>query len=86
MTETKAHKAGRAYYNDVGYRDSPLSGEFAGESMREIGDRYGVELADDTDNADDFEAGYWSLAIDDDANNDRMRGGRCECGANEVCS
>ncbi len=65
MTESKAHKAGRAYYRDVGWRDAPLSGEWAGESMPEIGERYGIDLSD-SDNADDFEAGYWSLAVDDE--------------------
>lgn len=63
--ETKAHKAGRAYYLDVGWRESPLSGEWAGESMPEIGERYGIDL-DDPFVADDFEEGYWSVAVEDD--------------------
>ena len=36
---------------------SPLNGEWAGESISELSDQYGIDLSDD-DKACDFEAGY----------------------------
>lgn len=45
---------------------APLSGEWAGESMSEIGNHYGVDL-DDDDNCTDFEEGFsdgfWSEVL-----------------------
>ena len=36
---------------------SPLSGEWAGESIPELSDKYDIDLTDET-NADEFEAGF----------------------------
>lgn len=36
---------------------APLSGEWAGESIPELSDLFGIDLGDD-DNATDFETGY----------------------------
>ena len=53
------------------FRDAPLSGEYAGESMPEIADAYGLNTSEDevsgtlaSDWADDFEAGYFSYVYD----------------------
>lgn len=54
---TKAYKAGVEHFDRFGYRDSPLSGEWAGESMTELSDDYGIDLFD-TDVADLFEHGF----------------------------
>ena len=69
--QTDAYRAGVDYANSHAphFRDAPLSGEYAGESMPEIADAY--ELSTDEDEvsgtrayawADDFEAGYFSVA------------------------
>lgn len=36
---------------------APLSGEWAGESIPELSDEYGIDLTDET-NADEFEQGF----------------------------
>jgi hypothetical protein len=54
----RAYEAGREHYLAVGWREAPLSGEHAGESMGELSTQYGVDLSVD-EQADAFEAGYW---------------------------
>ena len=40
-----AYMAGRDHYLNVGWREGPLSGEHAGESMGELSMQYGVDLS-----------------------------------------
>ncbi len=54
-----AYNAGREHYQNYGYREAPLSGEWAGESMGELSTTYGVDLSD-PDMQDAFEDGYFS--------------------------
>jgi hypothetical protein len=54
-----AGQAGRDWAEAAGYRESPLSGEWAGESIPELSDRFGVDLWDE-DLADAFEAGFYN--------------------------
>ena len=65
MTTTRAYQAGREWADAVGYRDAPLSGEWAGESIPELSDRFGVDLWDD-DNATQFEEGFSSVMTEPD--------------------
>ena len=58
------YQSGRDHYEAVGYRDAPLSGEWAGESMGELSTQYGVDLSD-AEAADCFEDGFWSAAHDE---------------------
>ncbi len=53
-----ARNAGRDWRSAVGYRWSPLSGEWAGESITEIGERYNIDLFD-SELADSFEVGFY---------------------------
>lgn len=53
---SESYKAGRDWFAMVGPRESPLSGEWAGESIPEIEDSFGFER--DTLDLDDFEQGF----------------------------
>ncbi len=53
-----AKNAGRDWYRKVGDRESPLSGEWAGESMVEIGEFYDLDLFD-SELGDAFESGFF---------------------------
>jgi hypothetical protein len=53
----EAFEAGRSHFENVGHRDAPLSGEWAGESIPEIASEFGIDL-DDDQTASDFEAGF----------------------------
>jgi len=57
-----ARNAGRDWYNLVGDREFPLSGEWAGESIPEIGNRYDLDLFD-PDLADAFEEGFGAASL-----------------------
>ena len=59
--QTDAYRAGVDYAQSHSpyFRDAPLSGEYAGESMPEIADAYGLPT-DSDDWADDFEDGYFA--------------------------
>ena len=57
-----AYNAGRDHYEAVGYREAPLSGEWAGESMGELSMTYGVDLSE---YADAFEDGFHSASMED---------------------
>lgn len=59
---TNAYKAGADHLVAYGYRDAPLSGEWAGESMTELSLEYGIDLHD-PDIADLFEQGFFATAI-----------------------
>lgn len=59
-----AKNAGRDWCNLVGDREFPLSGEWAGESIPEIGERYDLDLFD-SELADAFEEGFYSQVMDD---------------------
>ena len=59
-----AYQSGRDHYEAVGYREAPLSGEWAGESMGELSTQYGIDLSD-CEVADCFEDGFWSAAYDE---------------------
>lgn len=52
-----AFRAGVEHYRNVGYREYPLSGEWAGESIPELSALYGVDLAN-SELADCFEEGF----------------------------
>ncbi len=52
-----AKNSGMDWRLRVGYRDAPLSGEWAGESIPEISERYGLDLFD-SELADKFEEGF----------------------------
>lgn len=55
---TAARNAGRDWFNGHGPRpDGVLSGQWAGESMLEIGERYDLDLTDD-ELATAFEDGF----------------------------
>lgn len=54
-----AKNAGRDWFNVVGNRDAPLSGEWAGESIPELSERYDLDLFDD-ELALQFEAGFFA--------------------------
>ena len=58
----RAYKAGQEHYDSYGWRESPLSGEWAGESILELSREYGIDLSDG-DNADDFEDGFDSRRL-----------------------
>lgn len=60
----RAYLAGRRHAEDFGFRDAPLSGEWAGESIPELSERYDLDLYDDYF-ASAFEDGFYA-AIDDD--------------------
>ena len=67
----QGYNAGVMWFALVGPRQAPLSGEWAGESMPEIGDRYGIDLGDEAV-ADGFEEGFfWTMARDEDERNER---------------
>ncbi len=53
----EAKNAGHDWRHQVGYRWSPLSGEWAGESIPEISAQYDIDLFDQ-DLADAFEEGF----------------------------
>ena len=53
-----ASNAGRDWRRRMGDRDAPLSGEWAGESIPEISERYDIDLFD-SDLADQFEIGFY---------------------------
>ncbi len=55
--QAAARNAGRDWRNLMGYRDAPLSGEWGGESIPEIGERYDLDLFD-SELADQFEIGF----------------------------
>jgi hypothetical protein len=55
---TSACRAGREHADSAGYRDAPLSGEWAGESIPELSATYGIDLWDE-DNQDEFEVGFF---------------------------
>ena len=61
MGKSKAYKAGADWFQSVGHREAPLSGEWSGESMPEIGDWYGIDLSD-SGVADDFEDGFYTMS------------------------
>lgn len=65
VSKKAAEQAGRDWYELVGYREYPLSGEWAGESIPELSDRLGVDLRDWVVQ-DDFEYGFWLAFLDDD--------------------
>ena len=54
----RALASGREHYFNVGYREAPLSGEMAGESIGELSMQYGLSLSD-PDVADEFEVGFF---------------------------
>ncbi len=56
----KARNAGIDWRRRMGYRWSPLSGEWAGESIPEIGERYDLDLFD-SELADKFEEGFYDI-------------------------
>lgn len=62
-TKSLAYLAGvdMAKSHDPDFRDAPLSGEWAGESMPEIAYAYGLD-EDDEFWPDEFEAGYYEFA------------------------
>ena len=68
----QALAAGREHYFNVGWREAPLSGEWAGESMGELSMQYGVSLSDQ-DLASEFEDGFfgeWHQEREDDDETD----------------
>ena len=78
--QTDAYRAGVDYaqLHAPYFRENPLSGEWAGESMSEIAYAYGLSTDEDEvsgtlayDWADDFEAGYFSVATYEDEDDAR---------------
>jgi hypothetical protein len=65
MGRSRSYLAGKEWYEVVGYRDAPLSGEWAGESMPEIARYFGIDN-DDFD-ADEFEEGFFSAQHGEDS-------------------
>ena len=63
-TNQYAYKAGRDHYESHGYRENPLSGEWAGESMGELSTQYGIDLSDD-EIGDCFIDGFFGAAWDE---------------------
>ena len=63
---TRAYRAGRDHFDRFGYREYPLSGEWAGESMTELSADYSLDLFDD-DIATLFEEGFYAAASESDA-------------------
>ncbi len=55
----RALASGRDHFLSVGYRESPLSGEMAGESMGELSMQYGVDLSV-PELSDLFEDGFYA--------------------------
>lgn len=62
MGHSRSYAAGREWAEAVGHRDSPLSGEWAGESIPEIAAHFGIDL--DKFDLDAFEEGFFA-ALDD---------------------
>ena len=58
-----AYQCGRDHFEAVGDRESPLSGEWAGESMGELSTQYGIDLSD-PEVADCFEDGFNSAYME----------------------
>ncbi len=56
--EARALAAGREHYLNGGYREAPLSGEWAGESIGELSMQWGVDLSD-PELAEQFEDGFF---------------------------
>lgn len=54
---SRAYVAGKQHHASVGYRESPLSGEWSGESIPELSEVYQINLTSDW-NADAFEEGF----------------------------
>jgi len=69
---SRAFQAGLDHYAAVGYREYPLSGEWAGESIPELSDRYDVDLWD-MSLADRFEDGFHTRARAEAARETRRR-------------
>lgn len=65
QVNSPAYIAGERHYAQVGYRENPLSGEHAGESIPELTVRYGIIL-EDPEQAELFEAGFFD-AMERDA-------------------
>lgn len=57
-----AKNAGRDWFRLVGEREAPLSGEWSGEAIPEISERYDLDLFD-SDLADAFEDGFFELML-----------------------
>ena len=60
-TATEAYAAGQSHFENVGHREAPLSGEWAGESSVEIASEFGLDF-DDDQTATDFEDGFAAAA------------------------
>ena len=60
---TIAIQAGIEWAHTVGYREAPLSGEWSGESIPELSDRFGIDLWD-ADIADAFEEGFAMVVVE----------------------
>lgn len=53
-----SYRAGAEWFWEVGHREAPLSGEFSGESVPEITERFGLVRLDE----DAFEEGFFESA------------------------
>ena len=60
----RAFLAGKRHAEDYGWREAPLSGEWSGESVPELSERYDMDLFDDY-YATAFEDGFFATVEDD---------------------